>query len=486
MLGYFDNLGGLSFDQAVEQWKKLLRELPSDDPMPTAYYHQHVFPTVAERVRERVLKTRQKKYYGLILSVGYSPEPLALSIIGLAPAKVRFLYTRDTERKIDVIVDLAGLKPSDFDKHWVDDKDALPIYYAIKKAYHEWHGQGDIAIDFTGGTKAMSAGAAMAAATLDLDMWYVANDRYIKERRMPEPGSEYLYHVPNPIKVFGDVEADKAADLLELNQFAAAQRILAELVNRSGDPDKRLEARRLLASAYDAWDRLNFPDALYNLEALVSLVEKQGRIDSTFPLREHLEGLREQVGSLAALTAALNPKAELSLAFLQNLTGVVGLAFTFYAGAERHHERGRNDIAALMLYRLLELMEQRRLALRGLDTKEPDYSILADREGILMAFNERGRSAKELPSPIALVDGYRLLAALGEPFGQEVKPRLSKLIKEVASRDKSIFAHGFTPVSDEDYRASWELTSSILEVWCHHEGVDLAHELQVHRFLKTW
>jgi len=55
LLGYFDNRGGLSFNQAVEQWKKLLRELPSDDPMPAAYYHQHVFPTVAERVRECLL-----------------------------------------------------------------------------------------------------------------------------------------------------------------------------------------------------------------------------------------------------------------------------------------------------------------------------------------------------------------------------------------------------------------------------------------------
>ena len=47
-------------------------------------------------------------------------------------------------------------------------------------------------IDITGGTKTMSATAAMAGALIDVQLVYVASDDYLVDFRKSNPGSERL------------------------------------------------------------------------------------------------------------------------------------------------------------------------------------------------------------------------------------------------------------------------------------------------------
>ena len=44
-------------------------------------------------------------------------------------------------------------------------------------------------IDFTGGTKAMSAAAALAGAMIDVQMVYCSTDDFLVDFRKPNPGS---------------------------------------------------------------------------------------------------------------------------------------------------------------------------------------------------------------------------------------------------------------------------------------------------------
>ena len=75
--------------------------------------------------------------------------------------------------------------------------DSYDVYYAMNEFYREHSSQGNICADITGGTKAMASSAAIMAAFLGLDIYYVES-RYLPLYRRPLPGSEELKALGNP------------------------------------------------------------------------------------------------------------------------------------------------------------------------------------------------------------------------------------------------------------------------------------------------
>ena len=90
----------------------------------------------------------------------------------------------------------------------VSETEPMDIYREIKKAYIEWGKPEKLHIDITGGTKAMSAAAAMAGAVIDIQLIYVGSNHYLPDFRKPCPGSETLFYIANPLSVFGDLEIE--------------------------------------------------------------------------------------------------------------------------------------------------------------------------------------------------------------------------------------------------------------------------------------
>ena len=60
-------------------------------------------------------------------------------------------------------------------------------------------------VDISGGKKSMTGGAAIAAAFLDLDVFYNDYAKYDAKLRMPAPGSEFLHQLENPFEISQDV-----------------------------------------------------------------------------------------------------------------------------------------------------------------------------------------------------------------------------------------------------------------------------------------
>lgn len=50
----------------------------------------------------------------------------------------------------------------------------------------------------------------MTGAMIDVQLVYVGTTEYLSDFRKPNPGSETLYHIVNPLSVFGDLEIEKA------------------------------------------------------------------------------------------------------------------------------------------------------------------------------------------------------------------------------------------------------------------------------------
>ena len=157
-------------------------------------------------------------------------------------------------------------------------------YREIKRYYLEWKKPEKMYIDITGGTKAMSAAAAMTGAVIDIQLVYVGTNDYLADFRKPNPGSETLFYINNPLAVFGDLEIEKAFALFEKHNYAGAKEKLAVLKENIPDPNTRQQLNfvYLLAETYEAWDALDFIPAYQNITILNRQLRRDRKMHKTF------------------------------------------------------------------------------------------------------------------------------------------------------------------------------------------------------------
>ena len=440
------------FDALVEEWKKMDYNSSDEKAAASTFYDEHIFPYVKKAFVNNPDNRQDKEYDGLILPLGYSPEPLILSILAIKPNWVGLLYTKETEELLPHIQNETELTIDKIHKQEINGSDVIEMYEAIMALYIARGRPRNIAIDITGGKKSMVSGAAMAGAVLGADIFYVDTDNFNQERRKPEPGSECLSLLENPYTVFGDIEVAKARDLYGRHDYAGAQRIFEQLKSKVGDANKAktYEAYEYLCAAYEAWDNLDIGKAKTFLERLVDILE-QFDIEELSPLQGLKFCLIKQIEALGILLTFLkNEKLAL------NAPNGFHFAFMLYHNALRREAQGKHNTACLILYRLLEWIEQHRLTMYGINTREPDYSNVDEdeifklyAEKLKEVFKRTDRSA--LPAPIGLVDGYLLLHALEDEIVQNLD--WGKFQNQVGTRNQSIYAHGMHMVSGKEFKA---------------------------------
>ena len=185
------------FDARVEEWKKMDRSTDTSRKEANDFYDRELFPTVIDVFVNSYRP--EKKYDGLILTVGFSPQPLILSIHTINPGRIALLYTPEAESFIAPIQTQTGYTSGQTDLLEIDGTDVSGIYDKTWRfARDTWEKFANIAVDITGGKTSMAAGAALAAAVIPADICYVDTDNYLPEFRMPEPGSEYMRLLEGP------------------------------------------------------------------------------------------------------------------------------------------------------------------------------------------------------------------------------------------------------------------------------------------------
>lgn len=446
----------------AEQWQSI-----NDENERNKFYEEMVFPAVIEDVVTKEQKNHPNPYTHLILPVGLSPEPLILSILILRPERVYFLYSKMSEKYLERIVSATRLQINQVDKDEIDDTSVPDIYQKVKITYERWGKPERIAVDITGGKKSMVGGCALAGSLIGARLFYV-DSKYNGKLKKPEPGSEQLMILENPYDVFGDLKLERARDLFAQLDFVGAKSLLEELEVETSTPNF-YTARRLLCEAYSAWDDWKIDEALEKMRLVIRTVVLYARSDSNASLAQHLPYLKKQVSILEQLKVAIGSQLDLDLLGKPEL--YLPMMATLRSGAIRQEKRGKLDVAALIWYRLIELLSQQRLSFFGLKTSEPDYrDVIKDNPELLEKYNiEAGNCSSKnsgvlaLPNPISLLQGYILLKALKDPFLNSQK--LNKIDGKVSARNKGIFAHGFIPLNEKDYKAFRDLAEELLEAF---------------------
>lgn len=383
----------------------------------------------------------------MIVSVGTGTRPdvnivnpLVKTVKDTDPKLVSFFVSKESEVFAEEVARQSGLQPGDSLFALVhNENDIQECFHTALQALHELRDKGykpeDIIVDFTSGTKAMTAGLVLAAVNLKC-----AKLKYIygpRENGVVKDGTEKFLSV-SPAAALAVSELELARQLIMQLRFEAARGILSQINDALLVPeDKALkENLQLLADAYARWDHFDHR----------TFCGQYGKVRWGHP---ELEAFKVENslphGRLIPLAKKLE-NGEITLDCLADL----------YNNALRRGFEGRYDDGVARLYRLTEMLAQYRLCSShgGIRTGDIDLNSepLARLDSQTKEELERYRDASDGKIKIGLKQSYWLLEKLGDPLGKAYfsDDKLGGLLNE---RNASILAHGTKPVSKEVFES---------------------------------
>ncbi len=458
-------------------WQAMHRSNEEQRMAAEEYYKSELMPIVIEYFLQG--NKAKANCDAMVLTLGTSYEPIVLSILALKPKKLLILYTEKSFKLLDDVIENTKLKPTQYMASEVDAENPLQLYQKIKEIYEKWGRPKDIYVDFTGGTKSMAAGCAMAGSTIGAKLIYIGGE-FLTDLRKPKPGSEKLCYIDDPYTVFGDLEREQAISLFNKMDYISAYRIFEELDKRVPGT-KEYSALKYLSKAYNAWDSLDISDAVSNLSKCCEIIETEGKLGNGFALSGNREQLNKQLEVIKVLEK-IHCSSDSNKNVVFDKIGY--LIANLYQNAIRREKQEKYEMASLLLYRILEIVEQKRLWNYGVDTGNADFSKLCKDENVLLeninkiirkikGFSEWNKPDKK----VSLLAGYIILAAAGDEIMKTKKPgkeidSINRLRNKVEARNKSIFAHGYEFIDKQKYSEFKEVAEDYMNLLCSIEEID--------------
>ena len=392
------------------------------------------------------------KHHLLICTVGGTSEPVVASLRHWEPARVLFVHSIDTKTSAEALTKEHGLLQAGA---WdmVELQDAQDFNDCVRRMMRgldeqisAWRQKGadyDVIVDFTGGTKCMSAALALVSRRWPCKFSYVGGTERTKGGTgIVVLGKEETHFTQNPWNALGYQAIEDACLLFDQHAFTSAMKLLGE-ARKAADDDavKRiLSTFCQLCEGYGLWDRFQHSDAKEQLtvvlknasdiRAMLSLSRSEVVICSIRKHHQNLEQILIQPQSRAMVTDLL-------------------------ANAGRRRHEGRFDDGVARLYRAIDALAQVALAERHgvLNTGKVQMECIT--EPLRSAWNSRAENGTVR---LGLQDAYTLLDAFGDPLGKTFKDLTlhDPVRSPLTARNQSILAHGFQPVSEQMFFQLWQ------------------------------
>ena len=299
----------------------------------------------------------------------------------------------------------------------------------------------DIVVDFTRGTKAMSAALVLAALGRDIPVLRYVHSERRDERGMVTPGTEKIGQIKTNLATERR-RLDQAERLMSHGDFGAVIELLPDFQGPFAglfSEQFRIEAEALLSAAhiYAAWDRLDYKAAVEELDRRGIMTKDAGRFAPTLEMGTWLKGLGQKLKRFDYSAMAAHLRV---------------LACDLLANAERRLRDQQFEDALIRAYRVLELIGQIRLFDQNYDS-----AALPQGDAVIMEF--RGKLKKKKSSDFSidaktgkLQASRYLVARLLKELGDELADRLLAFDdrhseSQTRRRNDSILTHGFTAMA---------------------------------------
>lgn len=302
----------------------------------------------------------------------------------------------------------------------------------------------ELHIDFTSGTKAMSAAVAVAGlARGAVKLHYATGPRDDGGRAT---ATDKIIALSSD-QLIGKRRLDEAGLLFDLGQFEAACRIAKDVQPSLSDPLLCAKAGSLMfmAEVCNAWQLFDWGKAFSKLREY----NKQ-------PQNDHLQKAGWDVEHLGELVRFLKHARE------SGLPATNERLIDLFANAERCIGAGRYDDAVARLYRIVEYIGQSRLATRKIDATEDVLLQDLERNGAPQTASRLRARSKSDKIRLGVRDVIEVLDEMGDTLGRDMatlyfgdnsnrsdQPQ-GRLAKCLYTRNQSLMAHGTNPIAKTD------------------------------------
>lgn len=315
-----------------------------------------------------------------------------------------------------------------------NEEDVQQLFMEWNDRWEQWLADcpgARVIVDFTTGTKPMSAAAVLLAMARNVrTVSYVIGERDETGRVIRSNDVRTI----SPDLVLAHRQLRLAVDHFHEGSYAAARDLAAPF---DAMPDDRLRSVALsihvLAEAYEAWERFDYKAAANTFHGsrrhwpAWTWVDDHSRLEANDALiRQVRKGLK-----------ADEPTAPLTADLLAN--------------AERRMKHRDWDDAVARLYRACELLAQLRLWSRH-DQKTDDVNPSKLPESLRAEYAERKDRSAGKKLKLGLYEAYELLGRLDDELGRKflglyrVDHKPAELKNLLDSRNKSLLAHGTVPI----------------------------------------
>jgi len=396
------------------------------------------------------------KHHLLICTVGGTSEPIIAAIRHWNPARVLFVHSSDTKTSAEAVTKVAGLLQAGawdmVELHDAQDfGDCVRRMRSLDGQIGPWRRKGteyDVIVDFTGGTKCMSAALSLVSRRWPCAFSYVGGTERTKGGiGIVVSDKEDIRVTQNPWNALGYQAIEDACLLFDQHAFMPAANLLAEARKAADDNAVRrsLSTFHQLCEGYGLWDRFQHKDAVQRIaNVLKNVTDLQAVLGSNHSeavvrvVRQHQQALQQLLAQ---------PRSRAMVADL-------------LVNARRRQHEGRYDDSVARLYRAIESIAQLALAERHKIPSTDDVALERVPASLRARWAPRAENGKLL---LGLQDAYVLLDELGDSLGKSFTdlglndPQRSPL----TARNQSILAHGFQPVGRNVFDQLWSAAATL-------------------------
>ena len=414
----------LKFDPEINRWVLDTAIFPAKQGY-IGHYDMTTKPEVSPTHKALIISvgtgTRASK--SIIESLA---NALAYSINHHNPDKTFFIATKES-RKTTLPLILKKIKPKPYEVIMIENPDNIQLIYETLqpkiKEIRENYDQ--LTVDYTSGTKAMTAAIAILATIYEAtELSYITGKR---EGGIVQPGTERIVPI-RPYFAIIEQKIKTAIQFFNRNQYGATMTILKQIQKTTKDPKitGRIESLLNLAKAYELWDKFQHKKAFKILKKIkIKQIDKNKQF-----LGQLINKIEKNQEPEPYLIADLINNAE-----------------------RRAKEELKYDDAVARLYRTIELIAQHRLKIKyGIDSSQVKLKQIPQK--LLKKWNIP--SEKEAIK-LALERDYELLKAKGDELGEKYFED-EELRNLLSKRNTSILAHGLTPIAQKTYKKLHEKT----------------------------
>lgn len=387
----------------------------------------------------------------MIISVGGTPDPIVHSLLDHRPEYVCFFASQQSLDKIGEIktrIGEAGLCIEDY-KVICDDAENLEHCYSkalhcAEKLKQMGVQPGEIVVDYTGGTKTMTAALALATVGQGCVFSYVGGTKREKDGLgVVKSGSEVISKMLSPWEIFAVEEKKRISLFVTSFQYEAAISIIGETSKRLEPRDRLVwEGLGQVLEGYLAWDNFDHKKALLSMSAGLKSLVPYEHLGADDQLKNFLGAARknfEQLVQVKDATSFFSKKHPL-------------LVCDLVSNAKRRYLQSKFDDAVARLYRALEMAGQIAFE-EATGSSTSDVSTESLPESIRKEYMERYFSRDDGKMRLPLFPTFRALEALGHSVGLKFFKEEESLKKILSARNSSILAHGTQPIRKETCEA---------------------------------